>query len=53
MHIRIIEKCRAAGQGYAQALTHPAVRRTLQERGIVLTTWKELMARRAKAAPLR
>ncbi len=34
------------------ALTDPAVKKLIQDRGIVLTTWKELMARRKKAAPM-
>lgn len=33
-----------------QALTDPKVRRFIQDRGIVLTTWRELMERRQKAA---
>ena len=34
------------------ALTDPNVRRTLQEKGILLTTWRELKERRRKAAPM-
>lgn len=34
------------------ALTSPAVRQLIAERGIVLTTWRELMARRSKAAAM-
>ena len=36
----------------ARALTDPAVKKLIQERGIILTTWKELKERRKKAAPL-
>ncbi len=35
-----------------KALTDPAVKKLIQDKGIVLTTWKELMARRKKAAPM-
>ena len=35
-----------------KALTDPRVRQLIQERGIVLTTWKELHARRKNAGPL-
>ena len=34
------------------ALTSPQVRTYIQEHGIILTTWKELLARRKKAAPM-
>lgn len=34
------------------ALTAPAVRQLIADRGIVLTTWRELMERRAKAAAM-
>ncbi len=34
------------------ALTSPAVRKLIAERGIVLTTWRELMARRATATAM-
>jgi predicted glycoside hydrolase/deacetylase ChbG (UPF0249 family) len=33
-----------------QALTDPRVKKLIQERGIILTTWKELLERRKKAA---
>ncbi len=36
----------------AKALTDPAVKKLIQERGIILTTWKELKERRKKAEPL-
>ena len=36
----------------ARALTDPAVKKLIQERGIILTTWKELKERRKKAGPL-
>ena len=39
-------------RGDLQALTDPKVRRFIQDRGIILTTWRELKERRAKAAPL-
>jgi hypothetical protein len=39
-------------RGDLQALTDPKVRRFIQDRGIVLTTWRELKERRQKAAPL-
>jgi hypothetical protein len=39
-------------RGDLLALTDPKVRRFIQDRGIVLTTWKELKERRLKAAPL-
>jgi predicted glycoside hydrolase/deacetylase ChbG (UPF0249 family) len=35
-----------------KALTDPKVKRAIQEHGIVLTTWRELMARRTKASPI-
>lgn len=35
-----------------KALTDPAVKKLIQDKGIILTTWKELMARRKKAAPM-
>lgn len=35
-----------------KALTDPAVKKLIQERGIILTTWKELKERRKKAAPM-
>ena len=35
-----------------QALTDPRVRQVITDRGIVLTTWRELKARRKNAAPL-
>ncbi|MBL9135129.1 MAG: polysaccharide deacetylase family protein [Verrucomicrobiales bacterium] len=35
-----------------KALTAPEVRQVIAERGIILTTWRELMARRSKAAPM-
>lgn len=36
----------------AKALTDADVKKLIQERGILLTTWKELKTRRQKAAPL-
>ncbi|MBI3848879.1 MAG: polysaccharide deacetylase family protein [Verrucomicrobia bacterium] len=36
----------------AKVLTDPDVKKLIQERGIILTTWKELKERRKKAAPL-
>ena len=35
-----------------RALTDPAVKKLIQERGIILTTWRELKTRRQKAAPM-
>ena len=35
-----------------RALTDPAVKKLIQERGIILTTWKELKERRKKAGPM-
>lgn len=35
-----------------KALTDPRVRQLIQERGIVLTTWKELLKRRKDAKPM-
>jgi len=35
-----------------KALTNPRVKKLIQERGIILTTWKELMERRKKAAAM-
>ena len=35
-----------------KALTDPAVKKLIQERGIILTTWKELKERRKNAGPL-
>ncbi len=34
-----------------QALTDPRVKKLIEERGIILTTWKELKKRRKNAAP--
>jgi len=34
------------------ALTDPRVRAFIREQGIILTTWKELMDRRRRAAPM-
>jgi hypothetical protein len=39
-------------QADLKALTDPRVKALLEERGIVLTSWKELMARRQQAGPL-
>ena len=36
----------------ARALTDPAVKKLIAERGIILTTWKELKARRKQAGPM-
>ena len=36
----------------ARALTDPAVKKLIQERGIILTTWKELKERRKKAGAM-
>jgi hypothetical protein len=36
----------------ARALTDPAVRKLIQKRGIILTTWKELKQRRKNAAEM-
>jgi len=36
----------------ARALTDPAVKKLIAERGIILTTWKELKARRKNAAAM-
>lgn len=36
----------------ARALMDPAVKKLIQERGIILTTWKELKARRKQAGPM-
>jgi hypothetical protein len=36
----------------ARALTDPDVKQLIQERGIILTTWKELKERRKKAPPM-
>ena len=36
----------------ARALTDPDVKKLIQERGIILTTWKELKERRKKAAAM-
>lgn len=35
-----------------RALTDPAVKQLIRERGIILTTWKELKTRRDKAGPM-
>jgi chitin disaccharide deacetylase len=35
-----------------KALTDPRVKKLIQRRGIILTTWKELKERRKKAAPM-
>lgn len=37
----------------AKALADPAVKKLMQERGIIQTTWKELKVRRGKAAPMK
>jgi predicted glycoside hydrolase/deacetylase ChbG (UPF0249 family) len=39
-------------RGDLQALTDPRVRRFIEERGIRLTTWRELMQRRRAAKPI-
>jgi predicted glycoside hydrolase/deacetylase ChbG (UPF0249 family) len=39
-------------RGDLRALTDPKVRRFIQDRGIVLTTWRELMERRQNAGPM-
>jgi len=33
-------------------LTDSSVKKLIQERGVILTTWKELADRRKKAAPM-
>ena len=38
--------------GDLKALTDPRVKALIQERAIVLTTWKELMARRQRSSPM-
>ena len=40
-------------RGDVKALTDPAVKKMMQERGIIQTTWKELKERRRKAAPMK
>ena len=36
----------------ARALTDPVVKKLIEQRGIILTTWKELKERRKKAGPM-
>ena len=48
----VITSSSASRHGDLKALTDPRVKELIQQRGIVLTTWKELMARRQKAAPM-
>jgi hypothetical protein len=48
----LITSSSAARRADTRALTDPAVRQLIQERGIILTTWKELNERRKKAAPM-
>ena len=48
----LITSSSAARLADTRALTDPAVRRLIQERGIILTTWKELTARRKQAGAL-
>lgn len=45
----LITNSSASRLGDLQSLTDPRVKKLIQDRGIVLTTWKELMARRKKA----
>jgi hypothetical protein len=48
----LITSSSASRHADTKALTDPAVRKLIQERGIILTTWKELQERRKQAAPL-
>ena len=48
----LITSSSAARLADARALTDPAVKQLIQERGIILTTWKELKARRKQAAAM-
>ena len=40
-------------RGDLLALTSPLVKKTIEDKGIILTTWRELMARRKKASPMK
>lgn len=48
----LITTSSASRHADTKALTDPEVKKLIQERGIILTTWKELKERRKKAAPL-
>lgn len=48
----IITGSSASRQADLDALTDPEVRRVIKERGIVLTSWREIHERRKKAAPM-
>lgn len=48
----VITGSSASRQADLDALTAPEVRQAIQERGIVLTTWKELSRRRKEAKPM-
>ena len=48
----LITSSSAARLADARALTDPAVRKLIQKRGIILTTWKELKQRRKNAAEM-
>jgi hypothetical protein len=48
----LITSSSAARLADTRALTDPAVKQLIHERGIILTTWKELKERRKKAAPM-
>ncbi|MBM3847865.1 MAG: ChbG/HpnK family deacetylase [Verrucomicrobia bacterium] len=48
----IITSSSESRRGDLHALTDRRVKELIQERGIILTTWKELMARRQKAEPM-
>ncbi len=48
----LITGSHAARGADLRTLKDPGVRQTIQERGIILTTWRELMERRQKAQPM-
>ena len=48
----LITSSSAARLADTRALTDPVVRQVIKERGIILTTWKELKERRKKARPM-
>jgi predicted glycoside hydrolase/deacetylase ChbG (UPF0249 family) len=50
--LSVITRSSGARQADLKVLTDPRVKKLIQERGIIRTTWKELKERRKKAAPM-
>ena len=49
----LVTSSSAARKADLEALTSPVTRELIQQHGIVLTTWRELMERRRTAAPIK